>query len=91
MNLLDDARRLADARITREGTVWCHFCGSMIELPESYDPFMSYAEQHDPDCPWQAMPRIVKALELAEWYGITFEEQADGLHLIRQRRRRNAP
>lgn len=27
-------------------------------------------------------PKITAALELAEWYGITFEEQDDGLHLI---------
>lgn len=66
MSLLDDVRRLSDASITREGTCWCHFCGSMIEPPESYDPVLPYAEQHASDCPWLAMPRIVAALDAAQ-------------------------
>lgn len=68
MTLIEDAKRLADSDITQEGTVWCHFCRGMIEDPGSYDPPLPYSEQHDADCPWLVMPRIVVALEAAERY-----------------------
>ena len=76
MTLLEDARRLAELavpmweeRFNDSGV--CPHCGEY--------------RRHASDCAMRALPRIVAALELAERYGITFEEQADGLHLISQR------
>ena len=67
-NPLDDARRLSEG----SGDP-CAFC---LEWPGSS------RGPHTLECPMLSMPKIIKALELVEWYGIVFEEQEDGLHLI---------
>ena len=83
VTLIEDARRLAEAQ-PHHGGFACPHCG----MPDGCHS--GFRDTHHDDCPWLSLPKIVRALELAERYGITFEEQADGLHLIRRRRRRDA-
>lgn len=60
MSLIDDARRLADAGSYDDGgngsynEPSCIHCHSWPE------------DQHEPTCPWLALPRIVAALEAAQ-------------------------
>lgn len=66
MSLLEDARRLAERGFTpwEDSCHWtCESCGCHVETDEEASTWTGHA----PDCPWLAMPRIVAALEAAEW------------------------
>jgi hypothetical protein len=52
---LEAAERLASVTIAEGATVWCHWCGGLIEAPDSYDPPLPFSEQHAPNCPWRAL------------------------------------
>lgn len=60
MGLVEDAKRLADAGSYDDGgngSLYEPSCIHCCGFPD--DP-------HKPDCPWLAMPRIVRALEAAQ-------------------------
>jgi hypothetical protein len=77
MSLIDDARRL-----WREGapsiydTAFCGRCGKRRTGESTYD--------HDPDCPWLAMPRIVAVLEAGEAYVQEMEGQGERVDVLRR-------
>jgi hypothetical protein len=75
VSLLDDARKLADEPpVTQDqtGEGHCAYCYGDYYIVDGAKVTRSDQIQHEPDCPWLSMPKIVAVLEAA--YG-----WADGL------------
>lgn len=87
MSPLEAAKRLADGVLAYDDEherTWCGACNEHDRRP------LLGTVDHAPDCPVPSLPTLVKALELAELYGIRFEE-VDGVLTLISRRTRRAP
>lgn len=83
ISLVETARRLAEMPLE----AWCGlgsdgYCIA-CDTPVRYD-----GSGHEAGCPVLALPRIVEALELAERFGIVFEQQDDAVRIISNPRKR---
>lgn len=70
MSLLDDARQLAEALSGEPGTYDDELCPARCKVGyvvRRNGEGMSYPDySHAPECPFLAMPKVVKALEAAD-------------------------